>query len=51
MNSVYVLNLLRRFPMMIFVFIYITLFINMIVYGIIELSMNVHVQSNCKVAT
>ena len=28
-----------------------TLYINMILYGIIDFSMNVHVQSNCKVAT
>ena len=28
-----------------------TLYINMILYGIVDFSMNVHVQSNCKVAT
>ena len=28
-----------------------TLYINMILYGIVDFSMNVCVQSNCKVAT
>ena len=28
-----------------------TLYIKMILYGIVDFSMNAHVQSNCKVAT
>ena len=28
-----------------------TLYIDMILYGIVDFSMNVHVESNCKVAT